>query len=320
MSGATVVDFEQVNRPMLEADIGWVERRSEASELRRMIVEYARRDLPLFNGHLKNSNLHGEADGFRLTHWCRMWEYVSVFVHAVKPLRPEATILDCGGAGSYFPFWLAEQGRDVTVIDIDRFHTRLSGLVAEERELSRLRFSVENMTALRAPAATFDCVYSVSVLEHLPKAERRKALAEMARVLKPGGVIGLTFDFGDLEVSSWNATEETKYGGLACITGVEEIAEIYEGSGLEVMGNALSPAMNRLRQRPRREEFYGRYALPRMLTATSTWTTVLRYVGAYGAFRLSPKLFYSIRRRRRRQSTKGRDYNFFRLFLQKPVR
>jgi SAM-dependent methyltransferase len=46
------------------------------------------------------------------------------------------------------------------------------------------------------PSESVDVAVSSSVLEHLTAAGQETALREMARVLKPGGMIGLTFDFG----------------------------------------------------------------------------------------------------------------------------
>src|SRR5204862_1464608 len=43
---------------------------------------------------------------------------------------------------------------------------------------------------------SFDTVVCCSVLEHLTAEDQQTAVREMARVLKPGGVVGLTFDFG----------------------------------------------------------------------------------------------------------------------------
>jgi SAM-dependent methyltransferase len=43
---------------------------------------------------------------------------------------------------------------------------------------------------------SFDAVVCCSVLEHLTAQDQEVALREVARVLKPGGLVGLTFDFG----------------------------------------------------------------------------------------------------------------------------
>ena len=46
-------------------------------------------------------------------------------------------------------------------------------------------------TRLPFPDATFDCVYSFGVIHHIPEAEQ--VIAEVRRVLKPGGVLMLAF-------------------------------------------------------------------------------------------------------------------------------
>lgn len=52
---------------------------------------------------------------------------------------------------------------------------------------------VSDITAIPLPSDSFDAVLCTEVLEHLPHPE--KALAEFARLLKPGGVLALTAPF-----------------------------------------------------------------------------------------------------------------------------
>ncbi|HEY4990085.1 MAG TPA: class I SAM-dependent methyltransferase, partial [Opitutaceae bacterium] len=59
-----------------------------------------------------------------------------------------------------------------------------------------------NLNRLASPDASFDCVVALSVIEHVPDVER--ALAEMHRVLAPGGRILITTDC---------APEPTPYSG-----------------------------------------------------------------------------------------------------------
>lgn len=57
----------------------------------------------------------------------------------------------------------------------------------------KLVFRVEDATRLTFADATFDVAVSYSTIEHIPGAEaRRKAFAEMARVVRPGGHIAVT--------------------------------------------------------------------------------------------------------------------------------
>jgi SAM-dependent methyltransferase len=67
--------------------------------------------------------------------------------------------------------------------------------LADELGVTNVRFEQGDVYALPFAAATFDAAFSRSVLEHL--ARPLEALREVRRVLKPGGVIGLTEgDFG----------------------------------------------------------------------------------------------------------------------------
>ena len=57
------------------------------------------------------------------------------------------------------------------------------------------------MQSLPFPDASFDVVYCIAALHHLPdEASRLQALSEMRRVLKPGGIVVLT---------NWHLTPET---------------------------------------------------------------------------------------------------------------
>jgi SAM-dependent methyltransferase len=53
---------------------------------------------------------------------------------------------------------------------------------------------VQDATDLSYPDASFDACLCVSVVEHIPGAGDERAMAEMWRVLRPGGVLHLTTD------------------------------------------------------------------------------------------------------------------------------
>lgn len=55
-----------------------------------------------------------------------------------------------------------------------------------------LRLEVQDATALPYPDATFDHCLSISVVEHIAEEGDTAAMAEMWRVLKPGGILILT--------------------------------------------------------------------------------------------------------------------------------
>jgi SAM-dependent methyltransferase len=65
------------------------------------------------------------------------------------------------------------------------------------RSNRQVRLEVADARELPYPDASFDAVYSVSVMEHIPDGGDSLAMREVARVLKPGGMVAVTvpFDF-----------------------------------------------------------------------------------------------------------------------------
>ncbi|MGD9646625.1 MAG: class I SAM-dependent methyltransferase [Pirellulales bacterium] len=106
-------------------------------------------------------------------------------------LRGAKTILDVGsGAGQILKHLMRFADRDACITGIDLSHKML--LRARQRLRARqwLRgrrpgLSVADITRLPFADRSFDCVTCGYVLEHLPDA--RHGLAELARVLRPGG-------------------------------------------------------------------------------------------------------------------------------------
>ena len=93
-------------------------------------------------------------------------------------------VLDVGCGNGYVLSKYASEGADVTGIDI----TPTAVNICRERfALLGLRGDFQVADAQRLPFSsdTFDCVCSMGVLHHVPDTE--KAVAEIWRVLKPGG-------------------------------------------------------------------------------------------------------------------------------------
>jgi ubiquinone/menaquinone biosynthesis C-methylase UbiE len=77
----------------------------------------------------------------------------------------------------------------ITAIDMNPYWLReAEALVAEEGLAGPIRFQAGNAEALPFPNASFDCVFSVTVIE---ECDADRAIGEMVRVAKPGGRIGV---------------------------------------------------------------------------------------------------------------------------------
>ena len=106
-------------------------------------------------------------------------------------LEPGMTLLDCGCGSGSITVGLAKAvepgqvtGIDISEIEIERCRKR-----AAENGITNIRFDVGNLYQLDYSDKSFDAIFSHNVLEHIP--EPNRAIEEMHRILKPGGVIGI---------------------------------------------------------------------------------------------------------------------------------
>lgn len=96
--------------------------------------------------------------------------------------RPSARVLDagCGTGCNLRTLAGLEDGFGFDLNRVGLAHARASGLT---------RLARASVVAMPFPEATFDLVTSFDVLYALTGADARKAVREMARVLKPGGTL-----------------------------------------------------------------------------------------------------------------------------------
>jgi SAM-dependent methyltransferase len=111
----------------------------------------------------------------------------TALIDGIAP-RPGEAILEVGcGAGSLVRL-LAKRVRGanpITAADVNPFLLREAAALATAEGLAdAIRFTPGNAEALPFPDESFDCVYSVTVLE---ECDAGQAIAEIWRVLRPGG-------------------------------------------------------------------------------------------------------------------------------------
>lgn len=133
-------------------------------------------------------------------HTCiRVWEYPFVYHHLrkyreslVREINP--TVVDLGSGVTFFPFAVANLGYEVIALDKDpicepNYRRALAALPLEAGSIS---FKCADATSIPLPESSVDCVYCISVLEHIPGAV--SVVHETARILRPGGLFIVTFD------------------------------------------------------------------------------------------------------------------------------
>ena len=99
-------------------------------------------------------------------------------------------ILDAGCGMGLNSFVAVRRQRTVTGIDTDKEKIRLALSMKKAKQYSSASFTVGDLTQLTLPVNSFDAVICFEVLEHIKN--DRKAVSEIARVLKYNGVLLLS--------------------------------------------------------------------------------------------------------------------------------
>ena len=129
----------------------------------------------------------------------RVWEYPFVYHHlhscrGSMTTRSLPQIVDLGSGATFFPFAIAQLGYSVVAVDADA-----RAKSSMDRAIGTVSTGAGTVTSLLSDARSLaletesvDTVYCISVLEHIPEFEA--VIAEVRRVLRPGGIFALTFD------------------------------------------------------------------------------------------------------------------------------
>ncbi len=123
----------------------------------------------------------------------------SVVSFFMERLTPGMSVLDCGCGPGTITQGIARAVAPGNVIgcDLEPGMVARAAALAEDADLPNLSFQVGNILDLPFEDNTFDAVVSCAVTEHL--SEPVKAMSELGRVVKPGGIVGITR-------TDWSAT------------------------------------------------------------------------------------------------------------------
>ena len=171
------------------------------------LASVAELESPDFTRFMGEMNTFARAHGLReFTNWSKVWEYPWLYFHGIDRLDWRGrTLVDLGSEISPMPWWLATKGARVTLIETDT-----QWFPTWEKLRDRLGVQVNwhlvKDEKLPLPTASADAVTSLSVIEHQP--DKPRAMAELARVLKPKAPLFISFDICEPELGmtfpEWN--------------------------------------------------------------------------------------------------------------------
>jgi SAM-dependent methyltransferase len=156
-------------------------------------------------------------------------------------LRTGIQVLDVGSGNGRHAFEALRRGAEVTATDVDAAALaeveRFAAVMVDAGEVpagGRLRSVVADARHLPFADGEFDVVIAAEVLEHIH--DDRAAIAELARVLRPGGLLAVTVPRWWPEKVCWALSREYHEvpGGHIRIYRRHELVERLRRSGLTI--------------------------------------------------------------------------------------
>jgi ubiquinone/menaquinone biosynthesis C-methylase UbiE len=169
---------------------------------------------------------HGHHESVLRSHQWRTAENSAAYL--LPHLDPAASLLDIGAGPGTITVDFAERVGQVTATEIGERELALSRRTAESRGAGNLSFAVEDVHELSFADGTFGVTHAHQVLQHV--ADPVRALREMARVTRPGGIV---------------AARDADYGGFLWYPEVPEIADWIQLYSLAARANGGEPDAGR---------------------------------------------------------------------------
>ena len=158
-------------------------------------------------------------------------------------LRAGERLLDLGCGAGRHAYEAVRRGARVTALDADAAEVKDVAAMLEALEDDGAAVNGDALN-LPFPDGAFDRVIAAEVLEHIP-ADRR-AMAELARVLRPGGTMAVTVPRWGPELVNWALSDEYHQveGGHIRIYRRGALEERLRGAGLVVKGHHHAHALH----------------------------------------------------------------------------
>lgn len=168
-------------------------------------------------------------------------------------ITSDTLLLDAGAGFGRHAYEAARRGARVVALDYAQEETRTTratfaamfaaGEINESQLVGVLR---GDATRLPFADATFDCIVTSEVLEHIQ--DDVTALAELTRVLKPGGILAATVPSWFPEKINWMLSDEYHApfvpGGHVRIYSATELKAKFRAAGLRITGSHRAHALH----------------------------------------------------------------------------
>ena len=158
-------------------------------------------------------------------------------------LKSGERLLDVGAGAGRHAFEGLRRGASVVAVDLDNASLKdaaamVAGMYADATEGDVPAMCIQGSALeLPFPTASFDRVIAAEVMEHID--DDRGALRELARVLRPGGVIAVTVPRWFPELVNWALSDEyhapAVVGGHVRIYRESALRSRMEAAGLRVV-------------------------------------------------------------------------------------
>ena len=150
---------------------------------------------------------------FFTSHYPRVFEYSWLLEHF--EYKENLRILDIGAGVCPLPLCLSNLGHSIITVDSHPITRKLDGK-KNWNEWGYLDYSIidEKIVSHNLDFGSyksrekFDSIYSISVIEHMPKSSRIKVLKKARRLLKIHGELLLTVDIVPETNKIWNRSED----------------------------------------------------------------------------------------------------------------
>jgi len=196
----------------LRIKLGILERLPNETNQNICLANLAQTFSGSFVGFMGMLNAFARKHGLRhFSNWSKVWEYPWSWFNGLAHVDWDGTnLLDLGSELSPMPWFLASLGASVMLVEKDKQWISTWENLRSETGLDVNWVIIDNEN-LPFQSRLFDVVTSFSVIEH--QLNKLRAIDEVGRILKPGGLLAISFDICEPEMGmtfpEWNGAALT---------------------------------------------------------------------------------------------------------------